>query len=90
MKRFLLLLLIVSSLGAKAQLYNNEWIDYNKTYYKFKVGTSGLYRINQSALASIGLVNINADYFQIWRQGKEVPLYTTVQGAPLGPGDFIE
>jgi hypothetical protein len=90
MKRFLLLLLIVSSFGAKAQLYNNEWIDYNKTYYKFKIGVSGLYRINQAALASIGLGNINADYFQIWRHGKEVPLYTSVQGAPLGPSDFIE
>ena len=30
--------------------YNNEWIDYTKTYYKFKVGASGLYRISSTTL----------------------------------------
>ena len=74
MKRILLLLLIAFSLSAGAQVYNNEWIDYNKTYYKFKVATAGLYRISQTALASIGLENTNADYFQLWRNGKQIPL----------------
>ena len=43
------LLLIVPCL-LQAQVYNNEWIDYNKTYYKFTVGNTGLYRINQANL----------------------------------------
>ena len=90
MKRFLLLLLTVFSLSAGAQVYNNEWIDYNKTYYKFKVAVTGLYRISQTTLASIGLENTNADHFQLWRNGEEVPLYTSVQNAPLNSGAYIE
>ena len=55
----LLLYLLLTTLGisASAQVYNNEWIDYSKTYYKFKVGSTGLYHINQPALASAGLGN---------------------------------
>ncbi|MFC0771680.1 putative type IX secretion system sortase PorU2 [Terrimonas alba] len=90
MKRILLLLLTIASLHAGAQVYNNEWIDYNKTYYKFKVGSTGLYRINQTSLASIGLDNTNADHFQLWRNGKEIPLYTSVQNGPLGANGYIE
>ena len=73
-----------------AQLYNNEWIDYTKTYYKFKVGVTGLYRINQAALASIGLDNTNADHFQLWRNGEQVAIYTSAQSAPLGGDGYIE
>ena len=90
MKRILLLLLTLSFLHAGAQVYNNEWIDYNKTYYKFKVGATGLYRITQASLASIGLDNTNADHFQLWRNGKEIPLYTSVQNGALGANGYIE
>lgn len=90
MKRILLLLLTAFSLSAGAQVYNNEWIDYNKTYYKFKIAVTGLYRISQTTLASIGLENTNADHFQLWRNGQEIPLYTSVQNAPLGSSGYIE
>ncbi|WP_276500638.1 C25 family cysteine peptidase [Terrimonas pollutisoli] len=90
MKRILLLLLTLAFLHAGAQVYNNEWIDYNKTYYKFKVGATGLYRITQVSLASIGLDNTNADHFKLWRNGKEIPLYTSVQNGPLGTNGYIE
>ena len=90
MKRILLFLLILSGLSAKAQVFNNEWIDYNKTYYKFKVGATGLYRISQPMLSSIGLGSTAAQNFQLWRNGVEVPLYTSVQTGSLGAGDYIE
>lgn len=90
MKRILLLVFILTSVLSQAQNYNNEWIDYNKTYYKFKVATTGLYRISVDALASIGLSNANADHFQLWRNGVQVPIYTTSQNAPLGTGGYIE
>jgi hypothetical protein len=90
MKRILPVLLIACSLAARAQVFNNEWIDYSKTYYKFKVATTGLYRITQPALASIGLGNTPAEYFQLWRNGQQVPLYTTVQAGPMGGSDYIE
>lgn len=59
---------------AIAQQYYNEWIDYSKTYYKFKVGSTGLYRITTASLPA-ALQNISTDQFQLWRNGKEVALY---------------
>ncbi|MES1220606.1 MAG: hypothetical protein ABUT20_34205, partial [Bacteroidota bacterium] len=90
MKRFLLPLLIFASLAAHSQAYNNEWINYNNTYYKFKIGATGLYRINQSTLVSLGIGNTPAEQFQLWRNGQQVPLYTTVQTGLMGGGDYIE
>jgi len=87
MKRIILLLLIAFSLGAKAQVYNNEWIDYSKTYYKFKVGATKLYRISQPTLASIGLGSTPAEHFQLWRHGQQVAIYTSVQTGPMSGAD---
>ena len=86
----LILIFLLNSFIVGAQTYNNEWIDYSKTYYKFRVGVSGIYRINSSALASIGLDNVNADHFQLWRNGEQVAIYTSVQNAPLGGTGYIE
>ncbi len=86
---FTILLLLFVSL-VHAQL-NNSWIDYNKTYYKFTVANDGLYRIPQSALAANpALANVNADYFQLWRNGLQIRIYTTISNAPLTPNDYIE
>ena len=74
---------------AVSQSYYNEWIDYNKTYYKFKVGATGLYRINYAALNTIGLANIPAQSFQLWRNGKQIPLYTSAADE-MGANDYIE
>jgi hypothetical protein len=90
MKRILLSLLLVTGLFTEAQVYNNEWLDYSKTYYKFKVGSTGLYRISQAALSSIGLGSAPAENFQLWRNGKEIPLYTSVDSGPFGSTDYIE
>lgn len=70
--------------------YNNEWIDYNKTYYKFKVGQTGLYRLPFSVLQSAGLGTAKAEHFQLWRNGQEVPLFTSVQFGTMAAADFIE
>jgi hypothetical protein len=93
MKRILLILSIaISGLYATAQTfpYNNEWIDYSKTYYKFYVGKTALYRISQTVLASNGIGSIPAEQFQLWRNGREVPIYTSVPSGPLSGSDFIE
>lgn len=90
MKRLLFLLLIALSLYTQAQVYNNEWIDYNKTYYKFKVGATGLYRISQSVLAGAGLGSVPAEQFQLWRNGQQIPIYTSVASGALGSSDYIE
>src|SRR5688572_3908505 len=90
MKKFLLPLLLFTSLLAQSQVYNNEWIDYSKTYYKFKVGATGIYRISQATLNSLGIAGTPAEHFQLWRNGREVPLYTTVATGPFGASDYME
>lgn len=74
----------------QAQSYNNEWIDFSKTYYKFPVGANGLYQISQPSLVSIGWGSIPAQNFQLWRNGKEIPLFTSVPTGPLGSTGFIQ
>ncbi|TMI94925.1 MAG: hypothetical protein E6H06_08010, partial [Bacteroidetes bacterium] len=90
MKRILLMSLVCTGLLAEAQVYNNEWIDYTKPYYKFKLGSSGLYRISQATLNAVGLGSTPAENFQLWRTGQEVPLYTSIASGPLAANDYIE
>ena len=91
MRKFvLILILLFTAHFVQAQLLNNEWIDYSKTYYKFKVGTNGLYRINQNVLSSNGLGNIPAEQFQLWRNGEQVALYTSASTGVLPAGGYIE
>jgi hypothetical protein len=84
---FFITFIIVSL--AHAQTFNNEWIDYSKTYYKFKVGATGLYRINQSTLPS-DVSSTPAQYFQLWRNGVQIPIYTSATSGALPIGGFIE
>ncbi len=83
----MMMLLFSASLLAQ---YNNEWIDYNKSYYKFKVGETGLYRIPFTILQTNGLSNTPAEHFQLWRNGKEVAVFTSKVSGILGSTDFIE
>ena len=90
MKKILLVSLVFISAVGFAQPYNNSWIDYSKTYFKFNIGKNGLFRIQQSALNSIGLGNTPAEQFQLWRNGEEVSLYTSTATGPLSPTGYIE
>jgi hypothetical protein len=91
MKKFLVFIfLILAKQVAISQSFYNEWIDYNKTYYKFKVGATGLYRINHNDLNAIGLANEAAQNFQLWRNGKQVPLYTSAASGSLGANGYLE
>ncbi|MDB5252021.1 MAG: hypothetical protein JWP27_1190 [Flaviaesturariibacter sp.] len=90
MKKLLACILLLAGFHAGAQVFNNEWIDFGKTYYKFKVGADGLYRIPQPTLAAAGLGGVQAQQFQLWRNGAEVPIYTSVQTGVLGGSDYIE
>jgi hypothetical protein len=89
MKKILIAVFILITVNAQAQL-NNSWIDYSKTYYKFYIYKDTLCRIPGSVLATSGLGSVNADHFQLWRNGQQVRLYTTVSNAPLSASDYIE
>jgi hypothetical protein len=88
-KKLLIPFLLLATLAGQAQL-GNSWIDYNKTYYKFKVAKDGLARIGQPALAAAGLGGVPAEHFQLWRNGEQVRLFTSVASGALGASDFIE
>jgi len=90
MKQFFTFLLLLVGAGAVAQPFNNEWIDYSKAYYKFKVGASGVYRIPQATLAAVGLGGVPAEQFQLFRNGQEVPMFVTNGTGVMGGGDYIE
>jgi len=89
MKKILSIILLFCWLGSNAQ-YNNEWIDYSKTYYKFTVGKDGVFRIPDSVLQTVGLNNVPAEQFQLWRNGVQVPLYTSTSSGALGANGYIE
>jgi len=90
MKKIVALLFIFVGFAAKAQVYNNEWIDYSKTYYKFKVGKTGLYRIPAATLQGAGLGAAPAEEFQLWRNGVQVPLFTSISEGAFSATDYIE
>jgi hypothetical protein len=89
MRKILIPVLMLMAASAHGQL-NNSWIDYNKTYYKFRMGTDALTRISQPVLSAAGLGSVPANQFQLWRNGQEVRLYTSVATGPLGTSDYIE
>lgn len=92
MKRILLYIafLFCAYTNLSAQSYMNEWIDFNKTYYKFKVGATGLYRISQAQLAAMGIATADAAHFQLWRHGQQVPIFTSSPSGALPSNGFIE
>ena len=90
MRKILFGLLLLIGFVAQAQVYNNEWIDYTKTYYKFRVGKDGVHRITGAALASAGIGSAQAQHFQLWRHGVQVPIYTSPSTGNLSASDYIE
>ena len=90
MKKFLFSAVFLLLVKAGFSQFNNSWINYNNTYYKFYVAKDTLCRIPQSALATAGLGSVPAQNFQLWRNGKQVRLYTSVNSGPLSASDYIE
>ena len=90
MKKFILLIVCLYSVAALHAQYNNEWINYSKTYYKCKVGATGLHRIGVETLTGLGLGGVPAEQFQLWRNGKQVAVYTSVASGVLPAGGYIE
>ncbi len=97
----LVLVLLAGMVAAQQVTYHNEWINYNKTYYKCKVMgfgldsvgaplRKGIVRIAYSTLVNGGMTGIAAQNFQLWRDGQEVPIYVSRPTGLLGNDDYIE
>jgi len=80
---------LCTSQQVQAQPYGNEWINFSNTYYKFKIASEGVYRINKAQLDAIGMGSVSGNQFAIFREGVEVPIYTSATGA-FGANDYIE
>ncbi len=90
MKKILIIhFILLLSITGFTQL-NNNWIDYSKTYFKFQLNKDTLTRIYQPILVAAGLGSVPAQNFQLWRNGKEVRMFTSVASGTLNSGDFLE
>lgn len=75
---------------SSAQPYGNEWIEYDKTYYKFNVGTTQFYRIPYATLITVfAPEDLVGSHFKLITRGKEVPLFTSTDGV-FSASDYIE
>jgi hypothetical protein len=90
MKKFLLSFAIVMAGFTAFSQLNNSWIDYSKTYYKFPLAKDTVCRISQATLAASGLNSVDAAHFQLWRNGKQVRLFTSIPSGVFGANDYIE
>ncbi|MDF2189771.1 C25 family cysteine peptidase [Paraflavitalea sp. CAU 1676] len=90
MKRFFTLLLMMAALQGLAQSYNNEWINFNQTYYKFKVANEGLMQIPKATLDAAGLGSTPVQNFELWRNGVKVPFYSPTSSGTLPANGYLE
>ena len=96
--RFSLGMISISALffwanNLQAQIYGNEWIDFNQTYYKLTVAENGIYRLTFNNLVDAGFpVNaVDPRRIQIFHRGVEQAIRIEGQeDANFDAGDFIE
>lgn len=90
-KLVLAFIFLFISYESYCQVFGNEWIKYDQTYYKFPVAADGLYRITYEVLTASGVPvsTINGSQFRLYNKGVEVPIYVTNSGS-LGADDYIE
>ncbi len=86
----LILICLSGAMAAQGQLYGNEWVRYNQTYYKIKVGAAGIYRISTATLTAAGMpTSTIGTQLQLFHEGVEVPLLVSTTGV-MGANDYIE
>lgn len=90
MKKFLIIIFVCTSFAGIGQTFNNSWINYSQSYYKFRIGKDGVYRIPFTTLQAAGLGSVPAEQFQLWRNGEEQRIYTSKPSGALSAGDYIE
>lgn len=72
-------------------LYGNEWIRYDRPYWRFKVAADGIYRIGYQQLADAGFpinTSTGAD-LRVYCRGQQVPVFVSGNSA-WGSGDYLE
>ncbi|MBJ7428523.1 MAG: hypothetical protein JHD28_06155, partial [Bacteroidia bacterium] len=64
-------------INGQAQVLGNEWIKAGQPYYKIKIVSLGVYKIDSNTLAQLGinLLGLNPNRFQIFKNGEEQPCF---------------
>ncbi len=73
--------------------FGNEWINYDQTYYKIKIGSEGIYRIDFQTLSDIGVPvsSLNPKNLQLFLNGEEQHIYISGEADEVFDStDFIE
>ncbi len=89
----LFLIIFAGSITNLFAQYGNEWIDYNKSWYRIPVAENGLHRISYQTLIDAGIpVNgIDAKKYILYHRGVEQAIFVQNAGASqLEPGEYIE
>ncbi len=74
------------------QQFGNEWINYDQSYYSFKIVNDGVYRLDHDALVAAGIpvASFQSDNIQIFGKEREVPLLISDNGDnSIDPGDYV-
>lgn len=93
---FILCLVVSSTISAQIvvnqdTLEGNEWIDYNRSYYKMMLAEDGLYRVTYQELidAGVPLSNVQGSELQVYYFGEEQKITVSTEGQ-LGENDYIQ
>lgn len=81
---------LIAAILTFAQAQNN-WIDYNKTYYKIKVAETGIYTINFETLQKAGfpIESATGNELLLINEGKEVAIFVSNE-EKWSEGDYLE
>ena len=96
MKKIILLpLFVLCFVSANAQVFGNEWINYNQPYYAIKVAQESVYRLTYADLANAGLPlmggTVNPQNIQLFWRGKEQFIYVQGEGdGVFNQTDYID
>ncbi|MCS6991225.1 MAG: C25 family cysteine peptidase [Chitinophagales bacterium] len=84
-------MLTLSASYSRAQLYGNEWINFDQQYFKFRIIENGVYRLKGSTLQqfNVPISSIYGSNLRIYHKGQEIPIYVSTSG-PLSGNDYIE
>lgn len=72
-------------------LNGNEWIDFDKSYYKIQLAQDGIYRVSKQVLEDAGfpIGDVLMSEISIYHLGKQIPIRTS-SGSVMGEEDYIE
>src|ERR1051325_1598082 len=71
-------------------VYWNEWINYNRTYYKISIAANGIYRLDYSKLNSVNFPfgQVDPRYIKLFYRGQEQYIY--IKGEADGSFDVVD